>query len=599
MPDMALDTASGPTSPPRRVRLVWSLLAVMLAISLAPLLITAYALIEINRESLESATREYQLQVAGSLASRLDAALEGGRRRAAEAAAALASARAEVLSDAAALRSLMASHLTQEITLLRYTAARGTMVQAGSADGADAAAIQDAFFAVFASSMEGEATAGIPVRLQAGDAEHPPRPGAVVSAPVVREGRAAGVLGAVLDLSETWKRGVNDVGSDYAVFALDPEGAILARANLSAELAGGPYRKLEIVQRFLTSRVKFKETMPVTVPFGATRRELLGAAVPTDLGWGLFVLVDRALAYHAAEEMRREVYRWALLAVALATLAAIVAAGLVTRPLKALVEGARSLARGEFGKPVSVRSRSEIGELASTFNFMSEEIRNHIQRIHAAAEENQQLFLGTIRALAAAIDEKDPYTRGHSERVHRYAVAIARHLGLSKSEQRDVTIAALLHDVGKIGIEDAILRKPSALTDKEFEIMKRHPEKGSHIMEAMPQMKAILPGIRNHHERWSGGGYPDNLKGEQIPLVARIVQVADSFDAMTTTRPYQRAMKMEAGVARIRELAGVVFDPKVVDAFQEAWTAGDIKPDARVGADQAASAAARPSEAGA
>jgi len=290
--------------------------------------------------------------------------------------------------------------------------------------------------------------------------------------------------------------------------------------------------------------------------------------------------------------MRRQVYKWALFAVLLAVVAAIVAAGLVTRPLSALVEGARRLARGEFGQSVDVRSRSEIGELAGTFNFMSEEIQNHIQRLRAAAEENQQLFLGTIRALAAAIDEKDPYTRGHSERVNRYAVAIAKHMGLSKQEMTNVTVAALLHDIGKIGIEDAILRKPDALTDREFEVMKRHPEKGSHIMGTIPQMKEIIPGIRNHHERWSGGGYPDDLKGEEIPLVARIVQVADTFDAMTTTRPYQRGMKAEAGVARIRELAGIVFDPKVVEAFLEAWVSGDLKPDPRSEARPAVAAAA-------
>jgi HD-GYP domain-containing protein (c-di-GMP phosphodiesterase class II) len=212
---------------------------------------------------------------------------------------------------------------------------------------------------------------------------------------------------------------------------------------------------------------------------------------------------------------------------------------------------------------------------------MGEEIRNHIYRLDKALRENEFLLLGTIQAMAAAIDEKDPYTRGHSERVYRYSLAISRRMGLSKKAQRDVMISALLHDVGKIGIEDAILRKPAALTDQEFQIMKRHPAKGAHIMQPLLQMQEIIGGIRNHHERWAGGGYPDNLKGEEIPLLARIIQVADSFDAMTTTRPYQRAMKFEAGVARIRELAGIVFDPKVVEAFHEAWIAGDLKLDIR------------------
>jgi len=554
----------------------------MLATALVPLFITAWALIDINQETLESATREYQLQVAGSLASRMDSALTGARGLLGAAVAAVD----PVLNrgpigpaDEERLRSLLRPYLTHEVVLLRFTSARGSTVQVGSVDGLDAKAIQDACFEGFAAATESNSVVVLPVRIGPGSPEQGPRPGAVVAAPTRRDG-AGGVVAAVVDLSETWTRGVNDVGVDYALFALDPNGGILARANLAANLVDGTYRKLDIVQRFLTTRGGIKEAKPLNAPGSLLKRqELLGASVPTDLGWGLFVLVDRSLAYNTAAEMKSQVYRWALFAVGLAVLAAVVSAGLVTRPLKALVEGARRLARGEFGTPVPVRSRSEMGELAETFNFMSEEIQNHVQRIHAAAEENQQLFLGTIRTLAAAIDEKDPYTRGHSERVHRYSVAIARHMGLAKTDLRDVTVAALLHDVGKIGIEDAILRKPAALTDKEFEIMKRHPEKGAHIMEPIPQMKAILGGIRNHHERWSGGGYPDNLKGEQIPLIARIVQVADTFDAMTTTRPYQRAMKMEAGVARIRELSGIVFDPRVVEAFQEAWVAGDFKPD--------------------
>ncbi|HXI02828.1 MAG TPA: HD domain-containing phosphohydrolase, partial [Candidatus Saccharimonadales bacterium] len=380
---------------------------------------------------------------------------------------------------------------------------------------------------------------------------------------------------------ETWRRRVASVATDYALFAVGPGGELIARANLPPDLADGDVKRLEIVQRFLESAVKFSETAPLTLPGPHGDREMLGASSPTNAGWGLFVLVDRSLAYLAADEMQWQVWRWAVVAVALAVLAAILSAGLVTRPLKALVEGARRLAAGDFGTSVEVRSRSEMGELADTFNLMAEEIRNHIQRLDQALDENQQLLLGTIRALAAAIDEKDPYTRGHSERVYRYSLAVARHMGLGKTEQREVMISALLHDVGKIGIEDAILRKPAALTDDEFQIMKRHPVKGAHIMEPIIPMREIIGGIRHHHERWSGGGYPDNLKGEEIPLLARIIQVADSFDAMTTTRPYQRAMKFEAGVARIRELAGIVFDPAVVQAFQEAWVAGDIRTEAR------------------
>ena len=579
--------------PRRRVRLVWTLLAVMLATSLVPLFITAYALIDISRESLESATREYQLQIAGSIGSRIGSSLASARRRVAAAAEAmqpLIEREPAGASSAEEVRDRLRPYLTEEVVLIRFTAPAGSLAQVGSTEGLDAQAIQQGIFEGFSIAMEGSSSSGMPVLLGRMDDGGGPRTGAIISAPVLLGDRPSGVVAAVLDLSSTWRRGVGDVGQDYAVFAVDSEGTLLAQANLPEALADGTFRRLEIVQRFLSSRGTIREAMPVTIPGGVFRRELLAASAPTDMGLGLFVLVDRSLAYHAAVEMRNKVYQWALFAVALAALAAILAAELVTRPLAALVDGARRLARGEFGATVTVQSRSEIGELAGTFNRMAEEIRNHIQRLDAALEENQLLFLGTIRALAAAIDEKDPYTRGHSERVNRYAVAIAKRMGLSNPDVRDVMIGALLHDVGKIGIEDAILRKPSALTNEEFQIMKRHPEKGSHIMASIPQMNRIIGGIRNHHERWGGGGYPDDLKGEQIPLIARIVQVADAFDAITTDRPYQRAMRFEAAVARIRELTGIVFDPKVVDAFQEAWIAGDIRSEVRPAARVAAAA---------
>ncbi len=571
---------------PRRIRLVWSLLAVLLTTALVPLFITAYALIDINRESLEAARREYEMELAASMASRLDGALVRVKRTVIVAAKELQNrvptAESHAPLRASSIHPVLLPRLTAEIAVMRYTSASGSRIQVGDAGqsvAVDESSIEEAFFAAFAAAMEGESVAALPVDLSVGEGGS--EPGAIVAEPVVRDGSVVGVVAALVDLREAWSRGALPVGTDYAVIALGSQGELIAGINLPGDLTAEELRRLDIVQRFLTSAVKFSETMSVSFHGPGGRRDLLGASAPTTTGWGLFVLVDRSLAYLAAEEMRWQVWRWASFAVALAAIAAVVSAGLVTRPLKALVEGARRLAKGDFGTTVEVRSRSEMGELAGTFNLMAEEIRNHIHRLDRALRENEFLLLGTIQALAAAIDEKDPYTRGHAERVYRYSLVIARRMGLTKKQQRDVMISALLHDVGKIGIEDAILRKPAALTYSEFQIMKKHPEKGAHIMEPLLQMREIVGGIRNHHERWTGGGYPDNLKGEDIPLLARIIQVADSFDAMTTTRPYQRAMKFEAGVARVRELAGIVFDPKVVNAFQDAWVAGEIRVDAR------------------
>jgi Tfp pilus assembly protein PilF len=231
---------------------------------------------------------------------------------------------------------------------------------------------------------------------------------------------------------------------------------------------------------------------------------------------------------------------------------------------------------------VAVKTANEVGLLADAFNQMGEEIQKSIEQIRQAAARNKELFMGSIRMLANAIDEKDPYTRGHSERVAFYSMLIAKHLGMSAEDVERVHLSGIIHDVGKIGIEDKILRKPAALTDEEYEIMKQHPRKGEHILEAVPLLKQLAGAGLMHHENVDGSGYPDGLKGEQIPLLGRIVSVADAFDAMTTDRPYSKAMTFEAALARLRFLAHKKFDDGCVSAIEKAAASGG--PDAGEGA---------------
>ena len=178
---------------------------------------------------------------------------------------------------------------------------------------------------------------------------------------------------------------------------------------------------------------------------------------------------------------------------------------------------------------------------------------------------------------AAAIDEKDPYTRGHSGRVAKYSIIIAQHMSLPSAELEKIRISALLHDVGKIGVDDRVLKKPGALTTEEFALMKQHPLKGANIMRPVAQLKEMLPGIELHHEHVDGKGYPHGLHGEEIPLMARIIAVADTLDAMTTNRPYQSAMDLEFAMNRILELANTKFDPNVTNALDRAVRAGKIR----------------------
>ncbi len=183
--------------------------------------------------------------------------------------------------------------------------------------------------------------------------------------------------------------------------------------------------------------------------------------------------------------------------------------------------------------------------------------------------ENQRNYLETITALAQAVDAKDKYTNDHSRNVTAYTLVLADKLGIRHQERKDLWNAALLHDIGKIGIPDGILNKPGKLTDEEYDIIKTHPVKGCSILEPIKAFRSLLPAIRFHHERYDGKGYPDGLTGENIPLSARILTVADSFDAMTSSRVYRKSPGVEFALKQLQEHSGTQFDPALASAFIE------------------------------
>lgn len=184
-------------------------------------------------------------------------------------------------------------------------------------------------------------------------------------------------------------------------------------------------------------------------------------------------------------------------------------------------------------------------------------------------EEQRQLFLGTVHALTAAIDAKDRYTRGHSERVAHLSARLAEASGMTPEQVHRVWIAGLVHDVGKIGVPEAVLCKQGRLTDEEFGHIKRHPEIGHHILKDIRALSDVLPGVLHHHEKYDGRGYPAQLVGQQIPHLARIIALADTFDAMSSTRSYRPAMPREKVLEEIRRCAGTQFDPALASKFVE------------------------------
>jgi hypothetical protein len=189
----------------------------------------------------------------------------------------------------------------------------------------------------------------------------------------------------------------------------------------------------------------------------------------------------------------------------------------------------------------------------------------------------RQVHFDTVRALTSAIDASDPYTRGHSERVTHYSVAIAREMRLSERRIEAIEYAGFLHDMGKVGIHHDILTKPSSLTDEEWKTMREHPAIGARIVSDLDFLQGAREVVLYHHERYDGTGYPEGLKGERIPLEARIAKVADAFDAMMSNRPYRSSLGLEKSIKELENGKGTEFDPKVVDAFLAVLEKGDIE----------------------
>lgn len=210
---------------------------------------------------------------------------------------------------------------------------------------------------------------------------------------------------------------------------------------------------------------------------------------------------------------------------------------------------------------------TEIKEKEKKLTDSREAFLNMLKDTDHAYRELKDIHLNLIISFINALDAKSQWTRGHSERVKEKAVLIAREMDLSEKEIEDLAIGALLHDIGKIGTYDILLDKPEKLTEEEFELVRRHPAMGEKILMPIKGFKDILPIIRHHHERYDGKGYPDRLKGEEIPLLARILCIADSFDPMVTDRPYRKAPGIEWAIEEIKRCSGTHFDPKVAEAF--------------------------------
>jgi HD-GYP domain-containing protein (c-di-GMP phosphodiesterase class II) len=567
-------------SPPnRRGRILFSILALLFLVGVVPLVWTSYRLVTTSRESLEVSLKETQIAKAKTLASQAELyvssvhsqlvtiartlEVDAGRTPFAE--------RVTRIREQKALERYLQGAEAKRLVYLSVVDTEGIGAQSGLA-------LQDAKLVEqlqegFQRGQHGTGMISVPVV-----SDSLQEPVIIIGEPVMAEGRVLGVVLGVASLQHIREMTMESSGASE-VYVIDNRGRIIAHSDPAQPLADD-FSQVPIVAEFLQGRQKTGGTVNFKLQGEAGPRDMVGTFIPVtdESGWGVVVQTDEGNAYRTAIALRNESFRTAALVTALAIVLGTLFAGEISRPVQKLAEGARRLAGGDYGTRVSVRSRNEVGILADAFNQMGEEIQKAIEEIRRRAEENEELFMGSIRMLANAIDEKDPYTRGHSERVAYYSACVAKHLGMTPEEVGRVHLSGIIHDVGKIGIEDKILRKAAALTDEEYEIMKQHPMKGEHILEAVPLLKQKAGDGLMHHENVDGSGYPRGMKGDEIPLFGRIVSVADAFDAMTTDRPYSKAMSFEAGIARLKFLAGKKFDSACVDAFERGFLTGDVTP---------------------
>ena len=565
---------------PARVPILYVILGVLLVISIVPMYFYSAQVEAINRDRLKTNEMLLQNTVTRSLADDLSQHERSLRMMLANLSSAIQVASGGDIGskniEAPELRALLENFVSSSDEIAYATLLNSDAKGISAGRIAPDAFLQRELQHAYDAARDGRAYNGQALQVEDGKS---PRTVVLVSSPVRYAGSFLGMVGAVVDLQFLIRRLHEVSGGGLIPYVVDAQGRLVAAAS-PQYVTGQDMKSLEIVRNFVDAgnKAQLAATKEFAVQEGRKSTEMLGTYSPvTTLDWAVVVQKPQFEAYRGVFEMQRTARLLALLAVLLSIGVSIFAARRITNPLQVLTQSGRALARGDFSQRVHLRSRTEIGELAETFNTMSEELEHFVEDLKRAAEENRALFLGSIQMLAGAVDEKDPYTRGHSDRVTRYSLMIGKELNLDATFMETLQISAQLHDVGKIGIEDRILKKPGALTAEEFEVMKTHTTKGANILRPVTQLAEMLPGIELHHEALDGRGYPYGLKEDQIPLLARVIAVADTFDALTTNRPYQHAHTPEEALKIIQNLAGKRLDPVAVTALMAVYGRGEIR----------------------
>lgn len=567
----------------RRMKLRYVLLIALLLSGIIPLGISSVLLIQSNQEILRDSERDYLIAEAKGLSRQVDDYLVTVRQNLGQIGQGILTAGtaldpADPVAVAGRLRepwvgSYVQGFLSQrpDVLALRVLDAEGQGPLLRVRDLSQPEL--ETLLAAFTDATKAKATS---YRFVQEDGQREPL--VVVAVPVAAaQGRAPLlIVEAMLRFRPLLEAFESGTLQGTGVFLVDREGQLLWADGGTPETEQALFSS-DVIRSFIMRPMNLTREYEYESREG-TQEVLAQVSAVEENGWGLVVQKPVSAAFAAVDRMIVNTVLSTLLLLSLALFFAYLAARWVSQPIQRLAETSHEIASGNFGGRVEMKGLSfELADLAEDFNLMSGHIEGYIQQLRQAAQANRDLFIGSLRAFVAAIDAKDPYTRGHSERVAAVSRTISRYLQLPEEVQHKVWIGALLHDVGKIGVEDRILRKEGVLTPEEYEQMKLHAPIGADILSSIEQLKEMIPAIRWHHECWNGRGYPDGLKGEQIPLFARIVAVADTFDAITTNRPYQQAYDLQFAVETIKKLTGSRFDAKIVTAFLRAFEAGEIR----------------------
>ncbi len=470
----------------RRMRILWIVLGALLLVSTLPLWLYHRQVLRLSEEKLQDTERVQQSEITRSLASETLQVEQSLHEQLQTQRQVLAlTGWIENVDDpthAPQLSRLLQDFVESNPNILYATAvnkeAKGQSAGSFRAD-------QDPFVEValkraFTANIQGLNFLSEPFALGKDN-----RPALVMSVPLLSDGQFAGMFAAVVSIDRLVQRIQDASVRDRTVYIVDVHGHIVAYPSTKEFVPGQDVTSTSPLVKHvkeLPQDLRATETMHFTVPASTKSNrmmEMIGtySTIP-ELRWA--VVAQRGLDNARLDAGVQELTAQALSFVVVVTFVALALGYLfavgITRPIRGLVQSTRAMSRSEFHERVDVRGAAEIGELAETFNQMAGHIEQYVEKLQAAADENHELFLGSIRMLAAAIDEKDPYTRGHSGRVARYSTIIGHGMGMSAEDLDRLRIAALLHDVGKIGVDDRVLKKPGQLTEEEFALMKQHTD---------------------------------------------------------------------------------------------------------------------------